>query len=156
MLFLESSELKKKARSYHDNAAYLFRVTYASVKDEKLLLGVINNVVSSMENAIDAILSFEKEKLKSPVTNGSMNYKLSFLANRSFFSEKIPAGTVPLMIKLKEIQSFNDNCPVDFHRKGRFVMCDDKYKMMTVGERDVSEFLSKNKEFLDLVVKITN
>ena len=52
---------KQKVFQQYDTAFHLLKVTFPLVKDQKLLMGVIHNLFTSLELCMDAILRYERE-----------------------------------------------------------------------------------------------
>jgi len=135
----------QEALEQYAAAHHILYKTYPAVDDEKLLLGVINNLLKSVEYAMVEVL--EKNNHLPPK---------SFEAKFNLFRNYIPQNFVNLINDLQEIKKFQKNSPVDFRRQGKFVMCGENYNLKYLQAKDVQHYLEQVKDLLDHSLGIKN
>lgn len=148
--------VRAKAIQQYEGARHLLNVTYPMVKDPKLLLGVINNINSSLEYSIEAILTYERQLRLVPVYHDDFQSKFNIFRYKSVRRNKIPSELVNLVIDIKEILALHKKSPMEFKRGNRFVICTKDYRLKTISLHDLKKYLEQNKEFLNLMGKITS
>ncbi len=148
-------EAKRKAMQQFDAAFFLMHKTYPVVKDPKLLIGVIHNLVQSFEHAIDAILAYERLLRLIPPYPEDTKFKFSLFRDKTMRRNKIPSSFAALLMDLKEFIELQKKCPVEFQRGSRYVLCNKNYQIRSVSIKDIKGYLHQTKEFLDIINKIT-
>ncbi|MBT4538664.1 hypothetical protein HOI26_01030 [Candidatus Woesearchaeota archaeon] len=144
--FLDS---RKKAKFQHECARHLLHVTYPMVKDPKLLMGVVNNLVISFEHAIDAILAYERQLHLIPIYGSTFQSKLHTFQRKSVKRNKIDPRHISLLLDLKQLQEMHKNCPVEFQRGNRLILATKEYKMQSLSMDKLQKWLYQTKDFLD-------
>jgi flagellar biosynthesis chaperone FliJ len=152
----EYQEMLEKAKFQYDAAFHLLTVTYPLIKDPKLLLGIISNLFTSMESAMSAILSYERQLRLVPNYYQEFQSKFNIFRYKSVKRNKIPQDHVNLMMDLKEIIDLHKKSPIEFKRQDRFVICGKDYTLRQIQAQDIRIYLDKNKAFLNVADRIVN
>jgi hypothetical protein len=139
-----------KALKQYDMAHHLLHVTFPLVQDQKLLLGIIQNLSSSMELALEALLEHENEA-KSTVNS-------NVIIAKSKFSQKhgLNPGHFDLITELKEIVQLHRQSPMEFQRGNRFVICEANYRMRVISAKDIQEYIQQAGDFFSTLEKALN
>jgi len=135
----------QEALEQYAAAQHILHKTYPAIDDEKLLLGVISNLLKSIEYTMAEVL----EQNNHPVQD-------SFEAKFQLFRNHIPQNFVNLINDLQEIKKFQKTSSVDFRRQGKFVMCGENYNLKYLQAKDVQHYLEQVKDLLDHSLGIKN
>lgn len=143
---------KEKAYQQHITASHLLNVTFPLIKDQKLLLGIVHNLFNSVEAAMTAILQYEQNlRLVSGFNENDFQSKFNTFRSKSVRRNKIPSSTVSLIQELKEIVELHQKSPMVFQRGSSVVICNKQYELKSITARDVAQYLSQTKEFLEVM-----
>ncbi len=145
----------QQARQQYDNAFHLLTVTYPTVHEPQLLLGVLQNIFNSMAASMDSILAYERQLLLVPQYNtNEFKDKFRLFQQKSMRRHNVPSSYVELMFELKLTLELHKKSPMEFSRGGRIVICDKDYNLRTVSPAEVQRYLQQAKEFLEQTEKI--
>jgi len=147
---------KEKAIQQYDAAFHLLNVTFPLVRDPKLLIGVINNIFSSLEYSMDTILEHERQLKLVPPYPENFQSKLNIFRYRSMKRNNVPNPIVNLMMELRELLDLHKRSPMEFQRGNRFVICSKDYRLKVISIKEIREYLNQNKEFLDIMERTIN
>ena len=145
---------KDNATQKYEGARHLLNVTFPTVKDPKLLLGVIDNLVCSMEHSIEAILIYERLLRFVPVYSNDPKSQFNMFRQKSMHRNNISPEYVNLYLELKDILELHKKSPMAFQRGNKFVICNKDYMLKTLSINDIKDFLAQTKEFLDISEKV--
>jgi len=146
---------KEKAYQQYNTASHLLNVTFPLVKDQKLFLGIVHNLFASVEAAMTAILQYERDlRLVSGFNEADFRSKFNTFRNRSVRRNKIPVESVLLIQTLWETVELHQKSPMVFQRGASVVICDRQYELKSITARDVAQYLSRTKQFLDSMEQI--
>lgn len=145
---------RQKAVQQYDTAFHLLTVTYPTVREPRLLLGVLENIFSSMEATMDTILAYERQLLLIPAYSPDFKEKFRLFQQKSLRKHNIPASYVELLFELKLTLELHKRSPMEFERGGRIVICDKDYTLRTVSPAEVQRYLQQAQEFLQQAEKI--
>ncbi len=113
-----------------------------------MLVGVLHNIFSSMEAAMDAILAYERQLLLVPYYSDNFKSKFQIFRQKSALRHNLPHQYLSLMSQLKLTLELHKRSPMEFIRGGRIVICDKDYELRTVSPQEVQGYLQQAKEFL--------
>lgn len=146
---------KEKARQQYDAAFHLLNVTYPLVQDQKMLIGIVHNLFSSLESSMDAILAYERQLRLIPAYPENFQSKFNLFRLKSVRRNQIPPQFVNLLKELNEMIRLHKESPMEFQRGSKFVICNGSYRMKSITVADLKSHLNLTKEFLELTEKIT-
>jgi hypothetical protein len=129
-------------------ADHMLTMTYPLVQDPKLLLAVLENVFSAMENAMSSVLHYERLFKRIPAFQDSFESKLTVFKSRVQPKYKINEEYINLLYELREIIVEHKRSPVEFARKDKFVICSDNYKMKAISVPEIKKYIAKAKLFV--------
>jgi len=146
---------KEKAYQQYNTAFHLLKVTFPVMKDQKLLLGIVHNLFSSVESTMTAILQYERDlRLVSGFNEADFQSKFNAFRSKSVRRNKIPGPTVALIQELKQIVDLHQKSPMVFQRGASVVICDKQYELKSITARDAAHYVNQTKEFLDVMEKV--
>ena len=143
-----------QARKQHKVADHMVYITHTIVKDPKLLLSAMKNIMRSMVNATDSLLQYERLFKRIPIFPQNFTSKLLLLKNPCSRRYNLSQNYIFLINELNEIITAHEKSPVEFARKDKFVICSENYRMKTITINKIKEYLALNKAFLEDVDKI--
>lgn len=146
----------KKAVKHYDAAEYFLNVTFPSLKDPILFIGIITNIFSSLEAAMDSVLLHGQNQGMVPKGATTFLEKLRIFRSRSVQQHDIPHEYLHLMTDIKNVLDVHKRSPIEFRRKGTFVICAKEYEVQSLTITDMRSYLFKAQEFLKLVECIIN
>ena len=145
---------RNKAIQQYDAAFHILHVTFPLVRDPKLLMGIIHNMLSSFEHSIDAILSYERQLRLVSHYPDNFESKFNIFRYRCVKRNKIPPKLVHLISQLKYTVEMHKKSPMEFQRGNRFVICNKDYQLQIISIKDIKDYLNQTKEFLDIMENI--
>jgi len=129
-------------------ADHMLTMTYPLVQDPKLLLAVLKNIFSAMENAMSSVLHYERLFKRIPQFQESFESKLTLFKSRVQPKYSINGEYIKILYELREIIVEHKHSPVEFARKDKFVICSDNYKMKTISVPEIKNYIAKAKTFI--------
>ncbi len=129
-------------------ADHMLTMTYPLVQDPKLLLAVLENIFSAMENAMSSVLHYERLFKRIPQFQESFESKLTVFKSRVQPKYSINGEYIKILYELREIIVEHKHSPVEFARKDKFVICSDNYKMKAISVPEIKKYIAKAKTFI--------
>ena len=134
-------------------ADHLLYVTYPLIKDNKLLISILENIDKSIKKAIDAFIRYDliyKRIRSDPV---SFREKLILFSKISFRRYDFKEDDFEFIEKIDDILRKHKESPVEFVRGDKFVICYDNYKTKILTVEEVKKYIFKAKPF---ILKLNN
>ncbi len=146
-------EFSADANKSYDVAFHMVNKTYASIGDPKILLATLEDVFNSYEKTLFAITFYLRFKKKVPAFNTTYFGALDVIRKVSKDYE-INHEILVAMEEVKELLEEHKKAPVEFQRKDAFIIADENYKLKTIDEPTLKNYLNKAKLFIDKAVLI--
>ncbi len=147
--------LREEAVKNYRMADHMLNVTYPLIQDTKLLLGVADNLFTTLLQAVSSILHHERLFKLVPAFNDNFESKFHTLhQKRSRYN--IHQDYFNLLLELKEIIHLHKKSPIEFQKKDRFIICTNNYKVKAITANQLKIYSKKTKEFLHIMNKITS
>ena len=129
-------------------ADHLTYMTLPLVKDSRLIWVILENLYFSAISGMDAVLEYEK--MYKPLMPLPDNFEGRFGLFRDKLINKynITIQEVELIRKLRDMIESHKNSPVEFSRPGKFVICNENYRIRTVSIQDIKEYIVVARGFL--------
>lgn len=148
--------LQKKSISNLKNAKQTLEFTYEMVKENKLLLSVVDELFLACTNAMGSLLYYELKHKRINSFENKFEPKLRIFRNEVMERYGIGVEVVKLMRDLKEIIIAHKKSPFEFSREDKFVICSDNYDLKQITKQNLQEALKKANIFIDEVIYITS
>jgi len=145
---------KEKAVRYLKNADHMFTQTYRSIKEPKLLLAVLESLFLSLTNAMTAILCHERQRREISPFHDSFESKFNVFKMEIARKYFIHQDYINLILDIKNAIAMHSKSPVEFSRKGKFVICTSQYETKELTESDMKKTISKAKVFIGIMHSI--
>ncbi|MFT4311256.1 MAG: hypothetical protein ACMXX7_01370 [Candidatus Woesearchaeota archaeon] len=147
--------LRQKSIKKIKVADHMLTMSYSLVKDPKILLSVINNVYDAYDHAITALLEYERLFKRVQAFKDNTDSKINLFIKISD-KLKIDKEHIKIIRELDEIKKAHKKSPVEFSRKGKFVICSDSYEMKTLEIKHLKNYINKAKIFIEQIHKLTD
>ena len=115
-------EYREKAGYKLKIADHMLTMTYPLVKDTKLLLIILENIFLSMTYAMTAILYYERLFKRIPAFTDNFESKFHMFKEKCVNRYNIDIKYLRVMKDLKDILIEHKKSPMEFERKGKFVI----------------------------------
>ena len=147
---------REKAQTKLKIADHMLTMTYPLVKDTKLLLVIMENLFLSLTYAMSSILYYERLFKRIPLFSDNFESKFSIFKEKCINKYDIPQEYVRLLQNVKSTMMEHKKSPIEFERKGTFVICSDSYKLRTISTSQIKDYIAKTKEFIQISSNITH
>lgn len=147
---------REQAKKRLHTADHILTQTYPLVKDPKLLLAVLQNLYTSLDEALSCILEHEKYYKRLPAYHSSFPQKLQVFKTRLAERLGIKNDAIQVIERVYAKISQHKDSPVEFSRKDMFVICDKKYNMETLSVSDLKSSIQTSKSFMKKIDELTS
>ena len=141
-------QASQKAHEKLKLADHMLTQTFPLVKDPKLLVAVMENILLALTSAMASVLYYERTfKNISPFVDNFEN-KFHLFKEKcvpKFNFDKKYANTIT---EVKEAVLAHRKSPIEFARKENFVICSDNYKLKTITIEQIKKYIDLTKTFL--------
>ena len=151
MDYITSSQ---RAVQRYEMAFHVLKVSYPMLKDHKLLMGILLNLLQSTEYAVDAILEYEKQLKLVSAYPENFNGKIDFFRSKSTKRNNIPPTIVTTMMKMKELVDLQKESPIEFSRGNRYVLSKRDYQLHSISIVELEDFANQTKQLLSSMQEI--
>jgi len=141
------NQSKEESRKYLKLADHILYNTYPLLSDPKLLLKAMDNIFLSITNTISALLFYEKFNNRITEFDNTFETKIDLFRKKCLLHHNFDPNYIKLILDVKEIIVQHRKSPVEFVKKNKFVICSNDYKMKTITDNDVKNYLKKAKAF---------
>lgn len=142
-------ELRETAKKRISIADHMLTITYPFVKDQRLLVTVVENIFLAMTNSMSSVLYYERLFKRIPLFPDNFETKLSLFKDKCIKKHNINPEHTVLLRDIKDIVIQHRKSPVEFSRKDKFVICNGSYRMKTVGVEQLKKYVKNAKEFIE-------
>lgn len=141
---MESSyDLRARARRGLEVAEQMLVHTYPVVKDPKLILAVAGDICAALTSSMEAFILEKGGDLEADF--GSNLATFTRLAKDYSFD----ADELELIGRLHDVIEAHKKSPVEFPRKDRFIICDEKYDCREITLEDMKNYLFRARLFIE-------
>lgn len=129
---------KDKVLRQLKTAKHLLNITFPLVKDPKLLIGIIHNLNSCLNYALEVVFLQESAMPKS------LNEKIDLL-HRKYDAKQ---EHTELIRKINHLVALHKESPIVFKRGNRQIICDENYHIEVISAKEIENLIDKTEEFL--------
>jgi hypothetical protein len=130
-------------------ADHLLNTTYAVVKEPKLLISVIENLVLALEECVNTLLDYEGIYLGT--SEDDFDAKIEMFRQKVISKYDIDKEFIDFLKGLRQIISDHKESSVEFTKKDIFVISDNEFNIQTLNKDDVRIMLEKTKAYVDIL-----
>ncbi len=136
------------AQDHCQAAFHLLKVTYPSLKDHHLLLAVLDHLCQATHAAMESLLAYERQLQLIPTYGATFAEQFQLFRQRTAPRNNISPDTLFFLQELHTLQEAHKNAPMEFPRRGSYVICDREYRLKTLSGKVLQAYLEKTAAFL--------
>ena len=147
--FLELYQLSKKKLHIAD---HMLTQTYPHINDPRLLLIVAENIFLAATNSMGSLLHYERLFKSIPPFKDTFSSKFSTF--KDYYIKKYNFDDLAFVKDLRDTLIQHRKSPVEFARKGSFIICTRDYGTKIISPDMMKTYLNKAKLFIQRVSNI--
>jgi uncharacterized UPF0160 family protein len=140
--------LIKEANMLFNTADHLTYVTYPTVKENKLMVTIIENLYNSLVKGMDAILYYDRMYKRISPFSDNFNVRLEVFKTKCAPRYNIDREFILLISDLKQIVDHRKTSPIEFSRNDRYIICSEDYRMKSLTIEKLKDYIAKSKTFI--------
>jgi hypothetical protein len=148
-------ELRDKALKYLKNAEHGLTFTYPLIKENKVLLSVVNNLFLSLTSAMSSLLYYEFFYKRISLFEDKFESKFYILKNKLLEKYHLDEESLKLIRDLKDLIIAHNESPIEFSRGNKLIICSDNYELKEISPESLKNAISKTKLFIEDIIRIT-
>ena len=146
---------RKEALSKIRAADHMLTQTYPKLGDNKILIAVLSNIITGVEQTMTAILQYDRAFHKIPPFHDTFQSKLHLFKNTSAGIHKL-TQFLPFLANINNFDEKHKRSLVEFSKSDSYVICDDDYKMSKITAKDLKKYIDEAKSFYMKAAEITS
>ncbi len=150
----EHEEARIKARKNIQIADHMVYVTYNVVDDPKLMLVILENIFLALTNSMSSVLYYDRLYKRVQLFPDTFEPKIELFKEKYLGKQGIKEEHIKLIKEVKNLVIEHKKSPIEFRRKGKFVICSKDYEIKTISIEKLKDYLYRGKEFISLTEKI--
>jgi hypothetical protein len=129
-------------------AEHLLTKSYPALKDPKILLSVLQNLLDGIEEAFTAKLVEARKNHNIPPYTDTLNGKLNMV--RMHMAKQLQISKIDFMMisEIQELLFEHKNATTEFRRKNALVIADDRFSLKTLDEKKTKTYMSRTRTLL--------
>ena len=135
-------------------ADHMISVTYPLVKDTKLLLAILENIHITLQSCVSALVYHDRYFKRLPPFQETFESKFNMFRMKCVPNYNIKKSHIELIQTIQSLIKEHKSSPIEFIRKDKFVICSDHYNIKTLSLKDIREYISQTKYFMDNIQEI--
>ena len=132
-------QLVQKAEKAFTNADHLTYVTYPLVKEDKLMITIVQNLHTALTQGAKALVVYEKKETSFEML--IPKYKIS----------KELSTTLK---EVRDIMKKHEESAVEFSRKKNYIICDDNYRMKKLDLTTLKKYILETRAFIQFLRRL--
>ncbi len=146
----EIKQLLNKANQLFKTADHIAYVTYPLLKDNKLIITIIENLSEAMNKAMEAVIYYEIKFKRINYFPADFKAQIeTFKLSASHYN--INRNYIVLMQDLHDIIARRKTSRMEFVKNDKFVIWNNDYEMITLNYDKIKGYLNQSKPFFDKV-----
>jgi len=141
-------EAIEKANQKLKIADHMIFMTYPLVRDNRLLLSIIQNIFLALANAMSSILYYERLFKRIPAFNDNFDAKFTVFRIKCVDRLNIDKKYIKLISEIEDIIIEHKKSPVEFERNNKFVICSSTYRMRTISVEEIKKYITETRMFI--------
>ncbi len=148
--------VRQEALKRIKTADHMLNVMYPSLQEPKILVAVLENIFLGLTYSLTALLHYELNLKRIPKFKDNFESKFRMFRNRICLRYEFDKSFIFLLHNVKELVQKHSSSPVEFSKKEKFIIADDKYNIEELTWEKLNSYLNKSIEFYKRIYKITN
>ncbi|MBW2991984.1 hypothetical protein KY345_02075 [Candidatus Woesearchaeota archaeon] len=149
-------EAREKALKALRTADHMISVTYGVVKDAKLLLAILDNLNTALQETMNSIIFYDRLFKRIPPFQDSFESRYNIFRLKSARRYSLDSEYITTIAEVKEMLDEHKKSPVEFVRNDKFVICNNSYRMKTLSIIDIKKYIARAKIFIQEANIITS
>ncbi len=146
------NNLVRQANNSFKTADHLTYVTYSLLKDQKLMLPIIQNLYNASASAIGALLYYEKVYKRLDTLPLDIDSRIRVFETSIGKRHNLSQSIARVVRELKFILEQHRSSPVEFMRRDRLVICNEDYsKVDVINIIRIKEYIKIVKELVGVL-----
>ncbi|MBL7147954.1 MAG: hypothetical protein ISS82_03960 [Nanoarchaeota archaeon] len=143
--------LLKEANILLQRADHMLYITYPLIKDNKLIISILENLSNSLIKTMEAVLYYERMYKRIDMFPDSFEVKFDIFKEKCARTYNFDREHVVLIEDLRKIVHERKKSKMEFIRKDKYVICTNNYatKVLTIDK--LKEYLNISKIFIKKV-----
>lgn len=147
--------LVQEMNRYFNTADHLLYVTYPLVKDNKIIITIVENLNHSLIKAIEAILYYDRLYKRISPYPENLSSKLDVFKTKCAPRYNFNREYIILIEDINEIVEEHRRSTIEFIKKDKFVICGNSYsKNKTIDINKLKNYVNGAKPFIQKVNEI--
>lgn len=147
--------LRDKAKKKIQTADHMLTITYPLVKDPKLLIAVLENISEAIDLGITSVLEHERAFKRIPPYSNNFQGKLNMFKQKLAKRFNVDHKNLRLAQEVQEVLKYHKKSPVEFIRKGRFMISDENYNIKSIDYAKIKQFVGLSRNFVNQLYEMT-
>ena len=131
-------------------ADHMLFITYPLVKDNKLLMAILENIYIAFSQSLDSVLYYERLFKRIPPFHDTFESKFNIFSTKIVERYGVGKQYLEAMKQVEALVKDHKNSPIEFIREGKFVICSKDYSMKTITVDELKNFIRLAKNFIKL------
>jgi len=140
--------LLKEANLSLNRADHMLYMTYPLVKDNKLIVSILEHLNSSVNYAMDAVLYYERMYKRIELFPDNFEVKFDIFKGKCSQKYNIEREILVLIEDLKKISNERKKSKMEFVKEEKYVICTSNYATRVLTIDKLKEYLNTSKVFL--------
>ncbi|MEK6940384.1 MAG: hypothetical protein AABW49_00590 [Nanoarchaeota archaeon] len=150
----EIKALLELANRKLQTADHLTYVTYNLVKENKLLIGIMENIYDSLVAGMDAILRYDRMYKRIPIYSKDIHTRIELFRLKSGPRYKFDVSQINLIEELRCVLAEHKNSPFELSRDDKFIMFNVSFKANALSIETIKKYINQAKIFMSKVNKV--
>ncbi len=129
-------------------ADHMLHVTYPLVKDNKLLVHILENIDKSMKSSIDAFIRYDQVYKRVRSNPSSFVEKVELFSKICSRRYPFTQSDFEFIEEVDDLIKKHKESPMEFVKGDKFVICSDNYNTKILTLERVKHMISKAKPFI--------
>ncbi|RJQ17269.1 hypothetical protein C4573_04420 [Candidatus Woesearchaeota archaeon] len=149
------AEQREEAKKKIGIADHMLITTYPLVKDPKLLITILENVLQALEAGIGSVLEHELLYKQIPPFGKTVEGQFSMFRKEIVRKYSLNEKDIRMIMEIRELMHGHKQSAMEFVRKGSVVLSDDQYNVKKLDPVKVRDYIVRSKAFLEQLSALT-
>ena len=145
------TEARVRALKKLQIADHMLTQTYPLVNDPKILVSVLENIFLALTNGMASLLHYELAQKNIPDFQDTFDAKYNLFKFKIVDKHNISKEHVTFIAEVKDLIVNHKKSPIEFSRKGTFVICSNTYSTHAINVNDLRKYIARSRAFLEEV-----
>ncbi|HLC57297.1 MAG TPA: hypothetical protein VJH95_01870 [Candidatus Nanoarchaeia archaeon] len=143
------ASLLAKSNQHFTTADHIAYVTYPLVKDQKLIVAVLENLYLSALTAVEALLYYERLYKRIGMFPENFHVRLDLFKTKIAPQYNIERSHLVLLEELRQLVNERKASKMEFFRKDNYILCNQDYsKMKIITMEKLKTYINQLKPFM--------